>query len=69
MHLNLNDVAPPVKTSTLLISNAGTWLISAQTPPDEVPGAILFPFNRTKVLEQPRFLKLAVAVPLDPFAV
>ena len=43
--------------------------MSAQLPPFAVPGAILLPLIRTKVLEQPKFLRFAVAVPLDPFAV
>ena len=52
-----------------MISNAGTWLISAQLPPDAVPGAILLPLIKTNVLSQPKFLRLAVAVPFEPFAV
>ena len=63
------EVAPPVSTSTLLISNAGTWLISAQDPPVAVPGAILLPLIRTSVLAHPKFLRLAVAVPFEPLAV
>ena len=63
------DDAPPVKTSTLFNNKAGTWLMSAQLPPFAVPGAILLPLIRTKVLEQPKFLRFAVAVPFDPFAV
>ena len=63
------DDAPPVSTSTRLINNAGTWDKSAQLAPVAVPGAILLPFIRTSVLEQPKFLKLAVAVPFEPFAV
>ena len=40
---------------------------SAQLPPPVVPGTSLLPFIRTNVLEQPRFLRLTVAVPLEPF--
>ena len=58
--------APPVKTSTLSKSNVGMVLRSAQFPPPVVPGTILLPFIRTNVLEQPRFLRLTVAVPLEP---
>ena len=60
------DEAPPVKTSTLSNKSVGIVFKSAQFPPPVVPGTNLLPFIRTSVLEQPRFLRLAVAVPLAP---
>ena len=59
--------APPVRTSTRFRSNVGIVFKSAQLPPAVVPGTILLPFKRTNVLAQPIFLRLTVAVPLDPF--